>query len=150
MRSGLPRVLLPGRSFSGGGRNNFGCLLDLSAEIAGSPAGLPHQRLSWILFRWLPTDPLIYRFYEIHWQVYGLPSKIVIQEEIRDASWSAIDFTLNLEKNHDPGGARVQVSMCGKFLALQEVVIAAVDQTRFFSPRKKPSQRLGFGHFTKE
>ncbi|AXY68594.1 cyanase [Thermosynechococcus sichuanensis E542] len=63
----------------------------------------------------VPTDPLIYRFYEII-QVYGLPLKDVIQEKFGDGIMSAIDFTLDVEKIEDPAGARVKVIMNGKFL----------------------------------
>ncbi|BAQ65118.1 cyanase [Geminocystis sp. NIES-3709] len=63
----------------------------------------------------IPTDPLIYRFYEIM-QVYGMPLKDVIQEKFGDGIMSAIDFTLDVEKIPDPKGDRVQVVMCGKFL----------------------------------
>ncbi|MCS7225960.1 MAG: cyanase [Gloeomargarita sp. SKYB31] len=63
----------------------------------------------------VPTDPLIYRFYEIM-QVYGLPLKDVIQEKFGDGIMSAIDFTLDVEKVEDPNGARVKVIMNGKFL----------------------------------
>jgi cyanate lyase len=63
----------------------------------------------------LPTDPLLYRFYEIL-QVYGLPLKDVIQEKFGDGIMSAIDFTLRVEKEEDPKGDRVKVTMNGKFL----------------------------------
>ncbi|MBD2549815.1 cyanase [Microcystis elabens FACHB-917] len=63
----------------------------------------------------VPTDPLIYRFYEIM-QVYGLPLKDVIQEKFGDGIMSAIDFTLEVDKVPDPAGDRVKVTMCGKFL----------------------------------
>ena len=63
----------------------------------------------------IPTDPLIYRFYEIM-QVYGMPMKDVIQEKFGDVIMSAIDFTINVDKVEDPKGDRVNVSMCGKFL----------------------------------
>ncbi|MBL1210051.1 cyanase [Geminocystis sp. GBBB08] len=63
----------------------------------------------------IPTDPLIYRFYEIM-QVYGMPLKDVIQEKFGDGIMSAIDFTLDVEKIEDVKGDRVQVIMCGKFL----------------------------------
>ena len=63
----------------------------------------------------IPTDPLIYRFYEIM-QVYGMPMKDVIQEKFGDGIMSAIDFTINVDKIKDPKGDRVKVSMCGKFL----------------------------------
>ena len=63
----------------------------------------------------VPTDPLIYRFYEIM-QVYGMPLKSVIQEKFGDGIMSAIDFTLDVEKEEDPKGDRVKIIMSGKFL----------------------------------
>ena len=63
----------------------------------------------------VPTDPLIYRFYEIM-QVYGFPIKEVIQEKFGDGIMSAIDFTLDVEKEADPKGDRVKITMSGKFL----------------------------------
>ncbi|MBM5815132.1 MAG: cyanase [Cyanobacteria bacterium K_Offshore_surface_m2_239] len=63
----------------------------------------------------IPTDPLLYRFYEIL-QVYGLPLKDVIQEKFGDGIMSAIDFTLHVDKVADPKGDRVKVTMNGKFL----------------------------------
>ena len=63
----------------------------------------------------VPTDPLIYRFYEIM-QVYGMPMKEVIHEKFGDGIMSAIDFTLDVEKEVDPKGDRVKVIMNGKFL----------------------------------
>ncbi len=63
----------------------------------------------------VPTDPLIYRFYEIM-QVYGMPIKAVIHEKFGDGIMSAIDFSIDVEKEEDPKGDRVKVIMCGKFL----------------------------------
>jgi len=63
----------------------------------------------------VPTDPLIYRFYEIM-QVYGMPLKAVIHEKFGDGIMSAIDFTLDVEKEQDPKGDRVRLIMSGKFL----------------------------------
>ncbi|RUT01862.1 cyanate hydratase [Dulcicalothrix desertica PCC 7102] len=63
----------------------------------------------------VPTDPFIYRFYEIV-QVYGLPLKDIVQEKFGDGIMSAIDFTLNVEKEEDPKGDRVKIVMSGKFL----------------------------------
>lgn len=63
----------------------------------------------------VPTDPLIYRFYEIM-QVYGMPIKAVIHEKFGDGIMSAIDFSVEVDKIEDPQGDRVQVTMCGKFL----------------------------------
>jgi len=63
----------------------------------------------------IPTDPLVYRFYEIM-QVYGMPMKAIIHEKFGDGIMSAIDFTLDINKVEDPKGDRVEVVMCGKFL----------------------------------
>lgn len=63
----------------------------------------------------VPVDPLLYRFYEIL-QVYGLPLKDVIQERFGDGIMSAIDFTMEVEKEEDPKGDRVKITMSGKFL----------------------------------
>jgi cyanate lyase len=63
----------------------------------------------------VPVDPLIYRFYEIM-QVYGLPLKDIIQEQFGDGIMSAIDFTMHVEKEPDPKGDRVKITMSGKFL----------------------------------
>ena len=63
----------------------------------------------------IPTDPLIYRFYEIM-QVYGMPVKAVIHEKFGDGIMSAIDFSIEVDKVPDPKGDRVKVTMCGKFL----------------------------------
>ena len=63
----------------------------------------------------VPTDPLIYRLYEVV-GVYGETLKQVIQEKFGDGIMSAIDFSMDVEKEEDPKGDRVQVTMCGKFL----------------------------------
>ena len=63
----------------------------------------------------VPTDPLIYRFYEIM-QVYGDPIKAIIHEKFGDGIMSAIDFTLSVDKENDPKGDRVKITMNGKFL----------------------------------
>jgi cyanate lyase len=65
--------------------------------------------------RSVPTDPLLYRFYEIM-AVYGLSLKDVIQEKFGDGIMSAIDFTLEVKKEEDPKGDRVMLIMNGKFL----------------------------------
>ena len=63
----------------------------------------------------VPTDPFIYRFYEII-QVYGFPLKSVIQEKFGDGIMSAIDFTMDVDREVDPKGDRVKLTMSGKFL----------------------------------
>jgi cyanate lyase len=65
--------------------------------------------------RTIPTDPLLYRFYEIL-AVYGLTLKDVIQEKFGDGIMSAIDFTMDVQKQADPKGDRVVITMNGKFL----------------------------------
>ena len=62
-----------------------------------------------------PTDPLVYRFYELV-QVYGTTWKELIQEEFGDGIMSAIDFDMRIERQPDPKGDRVKVAMTGKFL----------------------------------
>ncbi|HML27873.1 MAG TPA: cyanase [Hyphomicrobium sp.] len=62
-----------------------------------------------------PTDPLIYRFYELI-QVYGTTWKELIQEEFGDGIMSAIDFDMTLERQPDQKGDRVRIVMSGKFL----------------------------------
>ena len=49
-------------------------------------------------------------------QVYGLPLKDIVQEKFGDGIMSAIDFTLNVDKEEDPKGDRVRIVMSGKFL----------------------------------
>jgi cyanate lyase len=63
----------------------------------------------------VPVDPLLYRFHEIL-QIFGLPLKDVIQEMFGDGIMSAIDFTMDVEKEPDPKGDRVKITMSGKFL----------------------------------
>src|SRR5690348_4362122 len=65
--------------------------------------------------RVVPTDPLIYRFYELI-QVYGTTWKELIQEEFGDGIMSAIDFDMEMERKPDPKGDRVKITMAGKFL----------------------------------
>jgi len=63
----------------------------------------------------VPTDPLIYRFYELV-MVYGTTWKELIQEEFGDGIMSAIDFDMSLERQPDQKGDRVKIAMSGKFL----------------------------------
>jgi cyanate lyase len=62
-----------------------------------------------------PTDPLIYRFYELV-MVNGPAWKALIEEEFGDGIMSAIDFDMEIERQPDPGGDRVKITMSGKFL----------------------------------
>jgi cyanate lyase len=63
----------------------------------------------------VPTDPLIYRFYELV-NVYGTTFKELIHEEFGDGIMSAIDFRMDLQREPDPKGDRVSITMSGKFL----------------------------------
>ena len=62
-----------------------------------------------------PTDPLIYRFYELV-MVNGPAWKALIEEEFGDGIMSAIDFDLQMERLSNPKGDRVKFTMSGKFL----------------------------------
>lgn len=85
--------------------------LQLPAELADELTTCPVKGLGYTV----PTDPLIYRFYEIM-QVYGMPMKAVIHEKFGDGIMSAIDFTVKVDKEEDPKGDRVNILMSGKFL----------------------------------
>jgi cyanate lyase len=63
----------------------------------------------------VPTDPTIYRLYELV-LVYGPTIKALIHEEFGDGIMSAIDFSMDLKRVEDPKGDRVQLTMNGKFL----------------------------------
>jgi cyanate lyase len=62
-----------------------------------------------------PTDPLIYRFYELV-MVNSPAIKALIEEEFGDGIMSAIDFDMYMERQSDPRGDRVRITMSGKFL----------------------------------
>ncbi len=63
----------------------------------------------------VPTDALLYRFYELI-QVYGPSIKALIEEEFGDGIMSAIDFSMDISRQEDPKGDRVVVVLNGKFL----------------------------------
>ncbi|WP_460275713.1 cyanase [Celeribacter sp. ULVN23_4] len=63
----------------------------------------------------VPTDPLIYRLYEVV-NVYGTTMKALIEEEFGDGIMSAIDFTMDISRTADPKGDRVKIILDGKFL----------------------------------
>jgi cyanate lyase len=63
----------------------------------------------------VPTDPLIYRFYELV-NVYGTTIKALIHEEFGDGIMSAIDFSMDITREPNPNGDRVHIVMSGKFL----------------------------------
>ena len=63
----------------------------------------------------VPTDPLVYRFYELI-SVYGTTFKELIHEEFGDGIMSAIDFKMDMQRENDPNGDRVKIMISGKFL----------------------------------
>ncbi len=87
-------------------------LLDLPPEVADALQEFP---MKGSLDADVPTDPLIYRFHEVT-QVYGTTLKALIHEEFGDGIMSAIDFTMEVEREEDPAGDRVKVTYSGKFL----------------------------------
>ena len=89
-----------------------GVLFDLTDEEVQLLQEVPYRGS---LPTQVPTDPLIYRFYELL-QVYGTTWKEMIHEEFGDGIMSAIDFDMALERQPDQKGDRVRLSMSGKFL----------------------------------
>jgi cyanate lyase len=93
------------------------------AEIVGEFFELSDEAIAWLqvtpykgsLPSAVPTDPLIYRWYEIV-SVYGTTVKELIHEEFGDGIMSAIDFSMDIQREADPKGDRVSVTMSGKFL----------------------------------
>ena len=67
----------------------------------------------------VPTDPLIYRLYEVL-SVYGTTFKELIEEEFGDGIMSAIDFRMDIQREPDPNGDRARIVMSGKFLPYKE------------------------------
>jgi len=91
-------------------------LLDLGEEEKSLLQEIPYRGS---LPTAVPTDPLIYRFYELV-QVYGTTWKELIQEEFGDGIMSAIDFDMTIERQPDPKGDRVKLILSGKFLPYKE------------------------------
>ncbi|HET8710525.1 MAG TPA: cyanase, partial [Spongiibacteraceae bacterium] len=93
------------------------------AEKVGKLFELPDEAVAWLqiapykgsLPTAVPTDPLIYRFYEIV-SVYGMTIKELIHEEFGDGIMSAIDFSMDIQREPDPKGDRVNIALSGKFL----------------------------------
>lgn len=89
-----------------------GAMLDLPADAVAQLQVVPYKGS---LPTAIPTDPLIYRFYELV-NVYGTTFKALIHEEFGDGIMSAIDFSMDLQREPDPKGDRVRIVMSGKFL----------------------------------
>lgn len=90
-------------------------LLGLDTDVS---AALQRHPTKGSLEPTMPTDPLIYRFYEIV-QVYGTTLKALIEEEFGDGIMSAINFRADVERVPDPAGDRVRITFDGKFLPYQ-------------------------------
>ncbi|MCB1796499.1 MAG: cyanase [Candidatus Competibacteraceae bacterium] len=86
-------------------------VLDLPAEVSTALQAFPHK--SWD--KTIPTDPVIYRLYEVV-GVYGDTIKALIHEKFGDGIMSAIDFSMHIDKEENPAGDRVKITMNGKFL----------------------------------
>lgn len=89
-----------------------GAMLELPDEAVAQLQVVPYKGS---LPTTIPTDPLIYRFYELV-NVYGTTFKALIHEEFGDGIMSAIDFSMDLQREADPKGDRVKIVMSGKFL----------------------------------
>ncbi len=95
----------------------------VQAKLLGKIFGLSSDEQKWLqvvpykgsLPTAVPTDPLIYRFHELV-SVYGTTFKELIHEEFGDGIMSAIDFKMDLKRESDPNGDRVNIVMSGKFL----------------------------------
>ncbi|MDB5939451.1 MAG: cyanate lyase [Polaromonas sp.] len=109
-----------------------GCLGQMTfdmaqAAIVGDIFGLSEEERKWLqvvpykgsLPTAVPTDPLIYRWYEIV-SVYGTTIKELIHEEFGDGIMSAIDFSMDIVRQPDPKGDRVNVVLSGKFLPYKQ------------------------------
>jgi len=90
----------------------LGEMLDLPADAVSLLQVVPYKGS---LPTTVPTDPLIYRFYELI-MVYGTTIKELIHEEFGDGIMSAIDFSMDISRQADPKGDRVKIEMSGKFL----------------------------------
>lgn len=90
----------------------IGGLLDLPADAIEMLQVVPYKGS---LPTTVPTDPLIYRFYELV-NVYGTSFKEIIHEEFGDGIMSAIDFSMDITREPNPNGDRVNIVMSGKFL----------------------------------
>jgi len=93
------------------------------AGVVGEIFGLSDAEQKWLMVvpykgslpTQVPADPLIYRFYELV-SVYGTTFKELIHEEFGDGIMSAIDFKMDLQREPNPAGDRVSITMSGKFL----------------------------------
>lgn len=89
-----------------------GKLLGISPDVVAELQVVPYKGS---LPTAIPTDPLLYRFYELI-NVYGTTIKSLIHEEFGDGIMSAIDFSMDISRETDPKGDRVKIVLNGKFL----------------------------------
>lgn len=89
--------------------------LDLAPELVPALEEIPARGA---LGTPVPTDPTIYRLYEVL-QVYGPALKALIHEEFGDGIMSAINFRSEVTRVADPDGDRVRITLDGKFLPYQ-------------------------------
>ena len=94
----------------------LGLMFDLTPEEVATLAEAPYRGS---LPTQVPTDPLIYRFYELV-SVYGTTWKELIHEEFGDGIMSAIDFDMTMDRQPDQKGDRIKIGMSGKFLAYKQ------------------------------
>ena len=92
--------------------DTIGMMLDLPAEAIALLQVVPYKGT---LPTAVPTDPLLYRFYELI-SVYGTTIKSLIHEEFGDGIMSAIDFSMDIQREANPLGDRVKIILNGKFL----------------------------------
>jgi cyanate lyase len=122
----------PGRQGLAAGQSEEGttalCLGQITAtaeqaQVLGEIFGLSAEEQKWLqaapnkgaLTTAVPTDPLIYRFYELV-KVYGTTFKELIHEEFGDGTMRAINFKMDLKRQAGPNGDQVNIVMLGKFL----------------------------------
>ncbi|MDP9522876.1 cyanase [Pseudomonas putida] len=95
-----------------------------AAQVVGDTLGLDADAIALLqtvplrgsIQNGIPTDPTIYRFYEML-QVYGTTLKALVHEKFGDGIISAINFKLDIKKVEDPeGGSRAVITLDGKYL----------------------------------
>jgi cyanate lyase len=99
-------------TFTADQARRIGGLFELTAEEQHWLTVVPYKGS---LPTTVPTDPLVYRLYELV-SVYGTTIKELIHEEFGDGIMSAIDFNMSITREPDPKGDRVRIEMSGKFL----------------------------------
>ena len=91
--------------------DNLTAALGLDVSVSEALQEFPNKKWDQIV----PTDPVLYRFYEMT-GVYGETMKELIHEKFGDGIMSAIDFSMDIDKEENPAGDRVVITLNGKFL----------------------------------